>query len=328
VKRTRATIVFAITCSLFVTCGVSSASPRAAGRVPVPGSMSTASVYSPAATSPTFPVSVKSGTGTVRIPSRPDRVLSLSASATQMLYEIGAGSQVVGVDKYSAWPANAPRTKFTGYETSAEDYLYLKPDLVIFAFPSATLLEQLQKLQIPVLVIPPATTIANVDSQLAELGTATGHQTGAKSVQSSFAADIASAVQRANGDGRGATYYVELDPTNYYTATSGTFIGAEFSLFGMRNIADPASHGSQYPQISPEYILKEDPDYVFLADTVCCGVNSANFARRPGFSVLKAVRLHHVVGVNDSVASQWGPHTMEAFLSLLAQVLRQGAASS
>ena len=106
----------------------------------------------------------------MRIASRPDRILSLSASATQMLYEIGAGSQVVGVDKYSAWPANAPRTKFTGYESSAEDYLYLKPDLVIFAFSSATLIEQLQKLQIPVLVIPPATTIANVDSQLAELG--------------------------------------------------------------------------------------------------------------------------------------------------------------
>ncbi len=126
--------------------------------------------------------------------------------------------------------------------------------------------------------------------------------------------------------GRGATYYIELDPTNYYTATSGTFIGAEFSLFGMRDIADAAGHGSQYPQISPEYILKENPDYVFLADTVCCGVDAANFARRPGFSVLKAVRLHHVVGVNDSVASQWGPHTMEAFVSLLARVLRQGAA--
>lgn len=327
-KRPRAAIAFVIACSLLATCGVSSASPSIAA-----GSVSSAAINSPAVTSPAvtrpaFPVSVKSGSGTVRIPSRPDRILSLSASATQMVYEIGAGSQVVGVDKYSTWPANAPRTKFTGYETSAEDYLYLKPDLVIFAFPSGTLTEQLQKLQIPVLLISPATTIANVDSQLAELGTATGHQIGAKSAEVSFAADIASAVHSAGGDGRGATYYIELDPTNYYTATSGTFIGAEFSLFGMRDIADAAGHGSQYPQISPEYILKENPDYVFLADTVCCGANAANFARRPGFSVLKAVQLHHVVGVNDSVASQWGPHTMEAFVSLLARVLGQGAASS
>ena len=279
-QRPRATIVFVIACSLFVTCGVSSASPARG-----------AAVDRPAATSPAFPVSVKSGDGTVRIASRPDRILCLSASATQMLYEMGAGSQIVGVDEYSTWPANAPRTKFTGDESSAEDYLYLRPDLVIFAFSSGTLIQQLEKLHIPVLLLPSASTIGNVDSQLGELGTATGHQSGAKSVEA-------------------------------------TFIGAEFSLFGMRDIADAAGHGSQYPQISPEYILKEDPDYVFLADTVCCGATSENFARRPGFSVLKAVRLHHVVGVNDSVASQWGPHTMEAFVSLLARVLRQGAPSS
>jgi iron complex transport system substrate-binding protein len=271
---------------------------------------------------------VKSGDGTVRIPAHPDRILSLSASATQMLYEIGAGSQVVGVDEYSTWPANAPRTKFSGDESSAEDYLYLRPDLVIFAFSSGTLIKQLQKLKIPVLLLPPAATIANVDSQLAELGTATGNETGAKHVQSSFKADIAAAVRTAGGHGHGATYYLELDPTNYYTATSGTFIGAGFSLFGMRDIADAAGHGSQYPQISPEYILKENPDYVFLADTVCCGANAANFAHRPGFSVLRAVRLHHVVGLNDSVASQWGPHTMETFVSLLARVLHTGAPSS
>lgn len=316
-QRPRATIVFVIVCSLFVTCGVSSASPARS-----------AAVDRPAATSPAFPVSVKSGDGTVRIASRPDRILCLSASATQMLYEMGAGSQIVGVDEYSTWPANAPRTKFTGDESSAEDYLYLRPDLVIFAFSSGTLIQQLEKLHIPVLLLPSASTIGNVDSQLGELGTATGHQSGAKSVEASFAADIASAVHSAAGAGRGATYYIELDPTSYYTVTSGTFIGAEFSLFGMRDIADAAGHGSQYPQISPEYILKEDPDYVFLADTVCCGATSENFARRPGFSVLKAVRLHHVVGVNDSVASQWGPHTMEAFVSLLARVLRQGAPSS
>ncbi|MGH3828213.1 MAG: ABC transporter substrate-binding protein, partial [Pseudonocardiaceae bacterium] len=101
-----------------------------------------------AATTGNFPVSVKSGDGTVRIPARPERILSLSASATQMLYAIGAGSQVVGVDKYSSYPANAPRTKFTGYESSAEDYLYLRPDLVIFAFETGTLIQQLQALHI------------------------------------------------------------------------------------------------------------------------------------------------------------------------------------
>jgi iron complex transport system substrate-binding protein len=269
----------------------------------------------------TFPVSVHSGDGPVQIPARPDRILSLSASATQMLYAMGAGSQVVGVDKYSTYPANAPRTKFTGYESSAEDYLYLHPDLVIFAFETGTLVQQLKTLHIPALLLPPATNMAGVDSQLAELGTATGHQTGARQVETSLADYLAAATRTVGNAGRGKTYYIEVDPT-YYTATSKTFIGAEFSLFGMRDIADAAGHGSAYPQISAEYILKENPDYVFLADTVCCHQTAATFGHRPGFSVLSAVKLHHVIGVNDSVASEWGPHTIETLVSLISNVLR------
>jgi iron complex transport system substrate-binding protein len=268
-----------------------------------------------------FPVSVTSGDGTVRIPSRPDRVLSLSASATQMLYAIGAGAQVVGVDKYSTYPADAPRTKFTGYEPSAEDYLYLGPDLVVLAFSTGTLIKQLQLLHIPALLLPPATGFAEVYGQLAELATATGHPAGARQVQSSLEADFSADVRSADHAGQGDSYYVEVDPT-LYTATSKTFIGAEFSLFGMDNIADAAGHGVGYPQISAEYLVKQNPDYVFLADTVCCQQNAMSFAKRPGFSELRAVRLHHVIGVNDSVASQWGPHTIETFVGFLARTLR------
>ncbi len=268
-----------------------------------------------------FPVSVTSGDGTVRIATRPGRILSLSASATQMLYAVGAGPQVVGVDKYSTYPPDAPRTKFTGYETSAEDYLYLRPDLVVLAFPTGTMVKQLQLLGIPVLVLPPATGLAGVYAQLAELATATGHPAAARQVRSALEADVSADVRSAEHAGQGDSYYIEVDPT-LYTATSRTFIGAEFSLFGMVNIADAAGHGVAYPQISAEYLVKQDPDYVFLADTICCQQTAVSFAKRPGFSGLRAVRLHHVIGVNDSVASQWGPHTIETFVRLLARTLR------
>ncbi len=253
-------------------------------------------------------------------PAPPERILSLSASATQMLYAIGAGKQVVGVDKYSTWPPGAPRTKFTGYESSAEDYLYLHPDLVVFAFKEGTLIQQLAKLHVRTLLLPPATNIAGVDSQLAELGRTTGHLAAAEQAEARLARSISAAEREAKGKGRGKTYYIELDPT-YYTATSGTFIGSEFSLFGMRDIADPAGHGNLWPQISAEYLLKQDPDYVFLADTVCCHQTPASFASRPGLSLLRAVKLHQVIGVDDSVASEWGPHTVSELVDLLARVL-------
>ncbi len=303
---------------------VSALVPGPAGAAPVaaaPAVTARAATARPAMARPAFPVRIKSGDGTVTIATRPKRILCLSASATQMLYAIGAGPQVVGVDVYSTWPAGAPRTKFTGAETSAEDYLSLRPDLVIVAFRSGSVIQQLQKLGVPTLLLPPATTFANVDSQLAQLGAATGHQASVGTVEGAVQADITAALHRAGGAGHGQTFYVEVDPT-YYTATSKTFIGAEFSLFGMRDMADPAGRITAYPQISAEFLLKTNPDYVFLADSVCCHQTPVSFAHRPGFNALQAVRLHHVIVVNDSVASQWGPHTIETLVALLARTLR------
>ena len=268
----------------------------------------------------TFPVTVTSAAGRVTIHSRPTRILCLSASATQMLYSIGAGPQVVGVDKYSTWPPGTPRTSFTGFETDAEDYLYLHPDLVIFAFSEGTLVKQLQLLRIPVLVLPPAANFAGVYNQISELGLATGHAAAATNLDASLGSFVASAVKKAGGRGRGQSYYLEISP-DYYTATSKTFIGAELGLFGMRDIAGVAGHGTAYPQISAEYVLKQNPRYVFLADTVCCHQTPSAFDHRPIFSHLRAVRDHDVFGVNDSVASQWGPHTIEEFVGFLSRVL-------
>jgi iron complex transport system substrate-binding protein len=277
--------------------------------------------------SSTFPVVVQSGDGAVHIPSRPTRILSLSASATQMLYAIGAGSQVVGVDKYSTYPANAPRTTFTGYETSAEAYLSKRPDLVILAYGTGTVVAQLQKLDIPTLLLPPATSIADSDAQITELGTATGHASGARATIASLAADLTTTARNVGTRAKGATYYVEIDQT-YYSATSKTFIGALFSRFGMVNIADAASKtGSAYPQLSAEYVEKSNPEYVFLADTICCGQSPKSFGARPGFGELRAVRDGHVIGVNDSVASQWGPHSLESFVAEIAKAIKPESSS-
>jgi iron complex transport system substrate-binding protein len=278
---------------------------------------------STAATGAAFSVSVTSAAGTVRITERPTRILCLSPSATQMLYAIGAGRQVVGVDKYSWYPADAPRTDFTGYESSAEDYLPKRPDLVILSTDTTDLVAQLRTLHIPTLLLPAVATIAGADQQIDELGAATGHVAAAARTVSAITADLDSLARPVGSSAKGKTYYVEIDPT-LYSVTSKTFIGALFSRLGMVNIADPAGrHGSDYPQLSAEYLIKANPDYVFLADTVCCGQSAASFAKRPGFSTLEAVRLGHVVDVNDSVASEWGPHSLELFFSVIATAVTE-----
>ena len=100
-----------------------------------------------------------------------------------------------------------------------------------------------------------------------------------------------------------------MDPT-YYSATSTTFVGQLFGLLGLKSIADSAkgvASSGGYPQLSAEFILKANPTYIFLADTICCKANAASVAKRPGWSAMSAVKDHRIVPLNDDIASRWGP---------------------
>jgi iron complex transport system substrate-binding protein len=114
----------------------------------------------------------------------------------------------------------------------------------------------------------------------------------------------------------------ELSP-DFYSATSSTFIGRIYKLFGFRNIADAAdSSHTGYPQLSPEYIISANPDIVVLADDVCCGQSPKTVAARAGWSNVAAVKKHRVIAVDDSIASRWGPRIVD-FARAIAKVARQ-----
>ena len=119
-------------------------------------------------------------------------------------------------------------------------------------------------------------------------------------------AQIARIVAKRKPAADGATVYHELDPS-FFSATSNTFVGRVYSLFGLTNVADAAPGGSDYPQLSPEFIVSSNPDLVVLADSVCCGQNADTVASRPGWSGIKAVRNRSILRIDDSIASRWGP---------------------
>ena len=270
------------------------------------------------APAPEFPVTVEADNGSVTLAARPEEIISLSATATESLFAIGAGEQVTAVDDQSDYPAEAPVTDLSGFEPNVEAIAGYEPDLVIAAYDPGGLVDGLEKLDIPVLLQDAAPDLDAAYEQIETLGAATGNVEDAETVVDSMETEIAELVSSSSG-AEGATVYHELGP-DFFSATSDTFIGSVYELFGLVNIADaaagPADAGG-YPQLSGEYIVSESPDLVVLADTVCCGQTAQKVAKRPGWDQIEAVANGNIVEADDSIASRWGPRTVD-FVELIA----------
>lgn len=238
---------------------------------------------------------------------------------------MGAGSQVVAVDSYSNYPSQAPKTSLSGFTPNIEAIAGYRPDLVLAADDTKGLVAQLGKLQIPVLVEPPAADLNGVYAEIDQIAQATGHPAEAASVVSGIQEQVQTIVKSVPRFSKPVTVYHELDQT-YYSATTHTFIGQMYKLLGVEDIADRALGSTDYPQLSAEFIISSNPDLIVLADTICCGQSLATVQARPGWSAIRAVKTGSVVLVADDVASQWGPRIV-LFLQAVADGLKkvQGA---
>jgi iron complex transport system substrate-binding protein len=238
-----------------------------------------------------------------------------------MLFAIGAGRQVVAVDDQSNYPTSAPRTKLSELNPNAEAIAGYHPDLVVTADTSVS--APLQQLGVTDLVLPAAARLTDTYRQLQQLGTQTGHRSAANQLVTTMKASIAKTAAAVPKRKVSPTVYWELDDT-LFSADSSTFIGQLLHQAGLRNIADQAGGASSgYPQLSAEYVVSANPAYVFLADTKCCGQSAATVASRPGFARIQAVTGHHVIALNDDVASRWGPRVVTLFEEIVNATKQQ-----
>ena len=254
--------------------------------------------------------------------SAPRRIVSLSPTATESLYAIGAGRQVVAVDEQSDYPKRAPRTKLSGYTPNVEAIAAYRPDLVLLEFDPGDTAAGLRKLGIRVIIQSTAKDLPGAYAQIRRLGRVTGHLKSANALVKRMKAQIARAVKSTPK--RRLSVYHELTP-DFYSATSSTFIGRIYRLFGLRNIADAAEGaGSGFPKLSAEYIVASNPSLIVLADTRCCGQTAALVRDRPGWSSIAAVRTGAIASVDDSVASRWGPRVVTFVRAVAATLKRVG----
>lgn len=263
-----------------------------------------------------FPVVVRG----VEIASAPTRIVSASATHTEILYEIGAGPEIIATDLFSDYPPAAVETeKIDAFNLSVEAVAALDPDLVIISFDPGDAVSGLSALGIPAILFaaPGPAILEEAYAEMLDLGVATGHSEEAKKLVAQVRSDIQGIVDRVPQMVRPFTYFVELDST-LFTAGSGTLLDSIFGMLGMQNIAD--SSAGPFPQLSPEYVVDANPDFIFLADTVCCGESASTVGARPGWSTLSAVVNGDIVELDDSVASRWGPRLVDLVLTIAREV--------
>ena len=255
----------------------------------------------------------------------PMRIISISPTATETLFALGAGERVVAVDSLSTYPDDSPVTDIEAWSPNIEAIIGYEPDLVVMS-SNGDLQAGLESLGVTVVVQDGPASFSDVYGQIQTLGAVTGLVAEAANLISEMKTEIDGILDGAP-DASGLSFFHELD-NSLYSVTSETFIGEVYALFALTNVADPADADGLsfgYPQLSDEYLVDADPDLIFLADTLCCAQNAATVAERPGWNTLSAVVNGNVIELNDDVASRWGPRLVE-FVAVIAGALRDAGA--
>lgn len=257
-----------------------------------------------------------------------ERIVSLSATATEMLYALGAQDQIVAVDNYSNYPQEAAdfATKIDAFEPSVEAIAELDPTVVLLTYDPGDLQAQLEKLGIKVWIGAAAATLDDTYKQITELGDLTAKADAAAALVESMESEIEATITGMELPDAPVSYYYELDNT-FYSLTSNTFIGQLMSRFMLQNIADTAESGNDYPQLSAESIISSNPQMIFLADTKCCEQTAATVAARAGWDVVDAVANDNVVELDDDIASRWGPRVVD-LVKVVAEAVTKFVASA
>ncbi|MFB8769192.1 ABC transporter substrate-binding protein [Nocardiopsis alba] len=273
----------------------------------------------------TFPVTVTDAVGEVTLEEAPERIVSLSPSNTETLFAIGAGDLVEAADEYSDFPPEAPTTELSGFTPSVEAISEYDPDLVVLADSAVDSVDQLDAVGIPSLVLGGATDMEDVYAQIRVLGEVTGNTEEADAeadrVESEFNG-IVESVCAELGDTE-LTFYQELDDT-LFSATSATFVGQVYSAFGLVNIADRAAdeESGDYPQLSAEFVVEENPDLIFLSYGDEAAVDAV--ADRPAFDTVAAVENDAVHLLDPDTSSRWGPRVVD-FADEVGEAVKESA---
>ena len=247
--------------------------------------------------------------------SSPKRIISLSPSITEILFEIGSGNKVIAVDNLSNYPNEAPITDISAYDPNVEAISLLNPDLVILSYNIKNLKAALKKIGIETIYLPAPLNFEDILDLIDYLGLQTGNEDKAKKLISKMKNRMKT-LQKLRENEKATKIYHDIDP-NYYSPSKFSFIGDIYQKLNYKNVADKADISNLgYPKLSPELIISENPDLIVLPGKDNKYVEKVKL--RPGWSYIEAVKKNNFLLTNNDIASRWGPRILN-FASILVE---------
>jgi len=236
----------------------------------------------------------------------PKRIVSVLPSLTEMVCDLGQCQRLVGVDRYSNYPAHVRSLPKVGggLDPNVELIVGLRPDLVLLA-TSSPAASRLESLGLKVVALEPK-QYADVQRVLQQIGILLAVP-DAPALWRRIEDGVAAAARSLPADVRGRRVYFEVNNAPYAAGTS-SFIGETLHRLGVDNIV-PASLGP-FPKINPEFVVRADPDLIMVGDATYAGM-----AQRPGWSRMRAIRDGKVcvyTPAQSDVMVRPGPRMAEA----------------
>jgi len=253
---------------------------------------------------------------TVTMDKYPERIVSVAPTPTEMLFAVGAGDLVVGVDGYSDYPAATSNiTKVGDYQLNIEQIVTLKPDLIISGdlVPEADL-NQLASNGIPYMVISDK-TVDDVFASIRMVGNVTNHAADAANLVSTLRARVNAVTDKTLAEGVSSPK-VYLEYFSYYTFGPGSFGNDLIELAGGTNIA--ASKGEAYPVVTDEFVVSQNPDMIVYTSGAYMVNNETEIVSRPGWNETNAVKNMDIHSLDDNLVSRYGPRIVDGLEQLAA----------
>lgn len=241
----------------------------------------------------------------------PQRIVSLLPSLTETICELGQCRRIVGVDRYSNYPAyvrGLPKLG-GGIDPQVEAVVALKPDVVLMA-SSSRAVQQLEALGLKVVAIEPK-DMAGAQKLFLQLGQLL-EVPDAGRIWRHVDAAVTAAAQSLPASARSVRVYFEVSPG--YAAGQSSFIGETLTRLGLQNVVAPQL--GPFPMINPEYVVRANPDLILVSQ-----LNSQGLSQRPGWGGIRAIRAQRICLLTSDEADvlvRPGPRMAEA-ARLIAQ---------